>query len=119
MFLEKRIPFALRAHELLVPLGLRPRGTSDDVPRCRVVLSSIVVFKIPCFQTGLSFGYIDCANKTVPLCAGKSMGMSTVDKIEKGAPIKESFVENARDFADMGKRYVEISQISHNKRHTD
>ena len=43
MFLEKRIPFALRAHELLVPLGLRPRGTSDDVPRCRVVLSSIVV----------------------------------------------------------------------------
>ena len=25
-----------------MPLGLRPRDTSDDVPRCRVVLSSIM-----------------------------------------------------------------------------
>ena len=55
-------------------------------------------------QTGLSFGYIDCTNGTVPLCTDKAMGMSTVDRVEKGAPIKENFLENARDFSDMGKR---------------
>ena len=64
----------------------------------------MLVFKIYFIQTGLSFGYIDCANKTVPLCADKSMGMTTVDKIEKGADIKENFIENARHFADMDKR---------------